>query len=320
MPLVSVIMPVYNCEAFVREAVDSVLKQTEPDLELIVVNDGSTDGTLAILDAMASSDHRLQIHTQANSGKPSIARDAGIRRSIGEYVAFIDGDDTYHPRRLERGLEALARVPDATLAFSDLIMYGNEAEKEGAGHLTKFGLRKLAKDHMSAVDSGIYACHPSFYECMSTSCFGAVITLTVLVRRSALAEEVEWFPESLTTYEDNDLWLRLAVRSRFAYVDEVLAYYRRHASNITSDAEKMARGAIEARVRNLERGRLRLSKKSIRHCRKAISYHLLRLGYCLARSGERAAARKYVLQSLEFHPSLRVIPAYLKTFTSARFL
>jgi len=320
MPLISVIMAVYNCEEFVREAVNSVLEQTERNLELIVVNDGSTDATLPILEELSSQDCRVRVHTQTNSGKPSIARNAGIRRATGEFIAFIDGDDIFHPKRLERELDVFRCCPEVGLVFSDLTLFSTDAEKYGTGLLTKKRLLDIAGPHMSSVGNRIYVCAPSFYNCMSTCAFGVVTTLTAMVRHSVLVEESEWFPQYLTTYEDNDLWLRLALRSRFAYVDEVLAYYRRHASNITSNTEKMSVGAIEARLRNFERGKGRFSEEEVQYCRRRLSVHFLYLGDIKAQNGDREGARRSYLRSVGWWPTGRVIPALLKTFVPARLL
>ena len=132
MPLVSVVMPAFNCAAYVEEAVRSALAQTENDLELIVVDDGSTDETPGILSRLTREDSRLRIYRQPNSGKAAIARNAGIARARGHFVAFLDGDDLFHPQLLERTLAVFKRLPDVGLVFSDYaFMQGAKVEPTG---------------------------------------------------------------------------------------------------------------------------------------------------------------------------------------------
>src|SRR5512140_2808389 len=112
--LVSVVMPAYNAERTVREAVDSVLSQTGAELELIAVDDGSTDGTLAVLSAI--DDPRLVIVSGRNAGAAA-ARNRGIARARGGTVAFIDADDVWLAGKLAAQLAALSRSPAAAAAF-----------------------------------------------------------------------------------------------------------------------------------------------------------------------------------------------------------
>lgn len=117
MPAVSVIMPVYNSEEYLPAAVDSVLGQTFPDFELILVDDGSPDGSGAVCDAYAAKDPRVKVIHRANGGI-SAARNTGIDAATGEFISFIDNDDTYYPELLENAVAA-AREENA-----DVIKFG----------------------------------------------------------------------------------------------------------------------------------------------------------------------------------------------------
>ncbi|MDE6486474.1 MAG: glycosyltransferase [Muribaculaceae bacterium] len=105
MKKISVIVPVYNCERYLRECLDSVLAQTHTALELIVADDGSTDGSAAIADAAAAADPRVRVVHGPNGGL-SVARNRGIDIATGDYISFVDADDTIHPRMLAMLLEA----------------------------------------------------------------------------------------------------------------------------------------------------------------------------------------------------------------------
>lgn len=122
MPVVSVIMPVYNSERYLRDAVDSVLKQTWPDFELILVDDGSTDGSPAICDGYAQADPRVIVVHQANTGICG-ARNKGMQLAGGEYLAFSDHDDVWLPALLEDNLN-LAREHDA-----EVVKFGYQVDE-----------------------------------------------------------------------------------------------------------------------------------------------------------------------------------------------
>ena len=114
-PLVSVIVPVYNGETTLPDTVESVLRQTFQNFELIIIDDGSTDGTLRWLRSVRDS--RLRVFSYPNGGL-SVARNRGIERSRGEFISFIDSDDLWTPDKLELQLQALRQQPQAALAYS----------------------------------------------------------------------------------------------------------------------------------------------------------------------------------------------------------
>ena len=108
-PKVSVIIPVYNTEAYVEQTLRSIMGQTLRDIELIVVNDGSTDGSLSVLERIATGDDRIRRYTQPNKGL-SQTRNAGIARARGEFIYFMDSDDLLEPDALERCYERCSQT------------------------------------------------------------------------------------------------------------------------------------------------------------------------------------------------------------------
>lgn len=122
MPEISVIVPVYNAEKYLRECVDSILHQTITDIELILVDDGSTDGSPVICDQYAAEDARVKAIHKPN-GRAASARNAGLRAATGEYVAFVDSDDWISPDMYEKMLEA-----DADVVLCDYIRFQGEKE------------------------------------------------------------------------------------------------------------------------------------------------------------------------------------------------
>ena len=115
--LVSVIMPVYNAAAWLPRAVESVLAQSHRNLELVAVDDGSADDSLAILQAFARSDARVCVQRQVQNGGVAAARNAGLAAARGDYIAFLDADDWWHPAKLERQLASL-RASGARISYA----------------------------------------------------------------------------------------------------------------------------------------------------------------------------------------------------------
>src|SRR4028118_1589922 len=115
MPLISVIIPVYNGEKTIRETIESILNQTFTDFELIVINDGSQDATLEIVECI--QDSRLKVFSYPNAGQAA-SRNQGISHACGRYISFIDADDLWAPDKLEAQLKALQANPQAAVAYS----------------------------------------------------------------------------------------------------------------------------------------------------------------------------------------------------------
>src|SRR5262249_54502311 len=114
--LISIIIPAYNAERYIGRTLHSALKQTFRDIEVIVINDGSTDNTRLIVEKMALKDNRVRMFNTANRGV-AMARNLGIEKAQGSYVAFLDADDLWHPTKIERQFAALsAHAADSTWA------------------------------------------------------------------------------------------------------------------------------------------------------------------------------------------------------------
>lgn len=203
VPLISVVMPCYNGAAHLAGSVASALGQSFNDLELIVVDDGSTDNSQEILSAIA--DPRLRVISQANRGVCA-ARNRGLTEARGEYLAFLDSDDTWEPHCLEKLLAALSADPDAALAYCGWQNLGLSGGR---------GAPFVPPDY-----EGQNKCEGLFRNCRWP-------IHAALTRRSAI-EEVGRFDERFITSEDYLLWLKIALRHKIVRVPEVLAYYHFH--------------------------------------------------------------------------------------------
>ncbi|MGI8792789.1 MAG: glycosyltransferase [Acidimicrobiales bacterium] len=211
---VSVVIPSYNYGRFIAEAVDSVLAQTLPPKEVIVVDDGSTDDTLARLGQYRGS---IDLITQANAGV-SVARNSGVQHSTGDIVAFLDADDVWAPQKLERQVERFERDAGVGLVHCCL----QEVDEVGrlVGKPTE-GLEGWVSEELLLLRRPVVGC---------SSC--------VAVRRS-VHDEIGGFDPRLSTSADWDYAYRVAERYRVALVPEALVHYRGHGSNMHADVDLM---------------------------------------------------------------------------------
>ncbi|OIO06329.1 MAG: hypothetical protein AUJ52_12535 [Elusimicrobia bacterium CG1_02_63_36] len=203
-PRVSVVIPAYNAAAFIEETLDTVAAQTYRDLEIVVVDDGSTDETEKIVNAyLERSKQPGRCIRQANK-KIAGARNTGVAAARGELIALLDHDDAWFPNRLERGLEAFDAPPEVDLVCSD------EKVTEKGRFLRVHRNGPLAENMYERLLFGGNALSPS----------------AVIVRKSKI-EEVGGFRENpeFNTVEDYDLWMRLSKVSRFRFIPEVLGEY-----------------------------------------------------------------------------------------------
>jgi len=208
-PLVSVVLPVYNGAVTISRTIDSVLGQSHQHFELLIINDGSTDSTPEMLAQF--DDPRIAVHSFENRGLAA-SRNRGIRLARGEYVAFIDADDLWKPRKLEKQIAALQGNPEAGLAYSLTDCIDEHDNFLGHG------------SHI--VDSGNVYDHLLTWNFLDNGS-------TPLIRRSVM-EEIGSFDETLAAAEDWDVWLRIAHRYEFACVPEVQVLYRIHGGAMSS--------------------------------------------------------------------------------------
>ncbi|MBU6372114.1 MAG: glycosyltransferase family 2 protein [Alphaproteobacteria bacterium] len=214
-PRVSFVMPAYDAAATLPKAIASIQAQTVQDWELLLVDDGSRDDTLAVARAAAARDPRIVVHTKPNGG-PASARNRAIREARGTWLMFHDSDDWLAPNFLDRMLAVAASEPGATLAACTFLGVDDDGRL-----LRVHGVRDLGEP---------------FPELARTCPFSPI---AVLVRRDAVVA-LGGFDETLITCEDWDLWLRLARRGAvFAQTSEALAYYRSRPGSLTRKTSRL---------------------------------------------------------------------------------
>jgi glycosyltransferase involved in cell wall biosynthesis len=196
--LVSVIMPAYNAEAYMARSIESVLAQTRSRLELIVVDDCSTDGTFEGVSEKAALDDRIRLHRLPKNAGVAAARNAGIERARGEYVAFLDSDDWWHPRKLELQI-AQMQAHDATVSYCAFQRVGEDgrllSRVDPPPTLTH---ADMLRSNFIGNLTGVYARSLGPAEFIRMGHEDYVFWLQ-MIRRSGTARRIE-FPESLAFY------------------------------------------------------------------------------------------------------------------------
>ncbi len=220
MPLISVVIPVYNGEKTIQETIKSVLNQTFQSLELIIVNDGSNDETLKVISII--KDPRIKVFSYPNAGL-SATRNRGLAHATGEYISFIDADDLWTPDKLEAQLKVLQENPQAAVAYS------------WTDWIDEFG-QFLRRGTSMSVNGDVYAKILLIDFIASGS--------NTLIRRQALTE-VGGFDESLTHSEDWDLWMRLAKRYHFAAVSSPQILYRKSSNSWSCNIAQMEEAGLQ---------------------------------------------------------------------------
>lgn len=230
---VSVIMPNFNCAAYLDQSITSVLKQTHKNFELVIVDDGSTDNSLDIVAKYVDSDPRIVVFSQENAGVAA-ARNLGIERSNGEFIAFLDADDVWHASKLERQLASLQHNRGFDISFSSFSFWHPDSEGCYIDPDSIFTELDGVPDYDRAFCGDIY--HQLLRDVY-------VWTGTVVLKRSVL-DSVGLFDSSLLVGEDYDLWLRLSLNYEFIKVDETLALYRQVPQSITRKVHEQNYSAI----------------------------------------------------------------------------
>lgn len=268
--MISAVIPVYEQPDLLRDALDSIDKQTVDDYEVLVVDDASSIDFEPIVDAY---DDRVRLITHEKNQGAAAARNTGIEHANGEYVAFLDADDTWEPTKLERQRKVVEN-DDLGLVYTGFVQYeldGTEWERypEARGNIY---LDELERDRV----------HP---------------TSTVMVRRDVLAE-VGGFDTSLPSRQDYDLWLRITEHYEVDYVDEILVDKREQPDSIS----KNFNSRIEGDLAVFEKVRERAADLDFWTRSRIYSYHHHVIGRDYESNGDRWKALKHLSLAIVRYP------------------
>ena len=276
-PSISVILPTFNRMEFLPEAVESVLRQTDRDWELIIADDGSGEETKAYLRSL--DDPRVRVLFLDHSGRPSVPRNAAIRAARGTYLAFMDSDDIWAPAKLDVQRRAMRAAPDRRWSYTALSIIDTEGRAmSDAGLKPRIPYDGDILERVLRVD--------------------AIIATPAVMAERSLVEEIGRFDEEQVVNEDYDLWMRLAMRSPVTAVAESLVFVRhkdgrRYKENIIGSCEgwirlygKMLNCLAEPRLRAIARRRR--------------AQNALQLAWVYADAGDQAAARRTLREALSY--------------------
>ncbi len=248
MPLISIIIPVYNSEKTIKETIESVLNQTFINLEVIIINDGSQDLSLNVISSI--QDPRIKVFSYRNAGV-AVSRNRGIAKASGKFIAFIDADDLWTSDKLEAQLKALQSNPQAAVAYSWVDYINESGEFLHSGNYTTVNgnaYKQMLRENVLENGSN------------------------PLIRREAL-QQVGDFNQSLTPAEDWDMWLRLGACYDFITVPYPQILYRTLSGSGSSNVVKMELASLQLIEQAFNRAPLSLQylkRKSL-----GILYHYL---------------------------------------------
>ncbi len=282
MPKVSVVIPTYNRGRYISSTIDSVLRQTFNDLEVIVVDDGSTDDTR---DQLEKYNSRIKVIHQKNSER-AFSRNTGVANSTGKYIAFLDSDDLWLEDKLEKQVEILDESPDTVLVFGQSQRINAENERiETAKRQTKG-------------ESG------NVFEKLLLRNF--IVSATPLLRREGF-ETTSGFQTQYIPYEDWEFWLRFSLLGKFHFIPEPLAKYRIHPEQ----SVKLARAEkIEEVTLALLNDSFKLKPISEKIKNKSLGLANLRFCYWYLLANQPEKAREKASQAVSLHPAFLLDPRW----------
>ncbi|MDE2854490.1 MAG: glycosyltransferase [Chloroflexota bacterium] len=278
-PLVSIIIPTYNRRQFVTDAIDSCLAQTHDNCEIIVVDDGSTDGTGRLLRERYGD--ALRYFYQDNQG-PGIARNRGIAEAKGDFIHFLDADDQLHEAKIAICLDAFCQRPAVSVIYTHF--------------------QQVASDGATPVETGAFESYSADVFCellRQTGC--RILTSSSMCRADAL-RSIGGFEDDVKfrSAEDWDLFLRLAMRYRFHGIDRPLVHRRVHENMISDDKLAGAYGRLKT-IQNARHYGWERCMPPAEFARKLSARHHVYALYLWA-AGERRDARHHFLLAAEIYP------------------
>jgi hypothetical protein len=278
-PTVSVVMPAYNAARTIRESLESIRSQTLSELEVIVVDDGSTDATISIVEEFRGP-LDITVLRQQNKG-PSAARNAGIRTARGRYCSFLDADDLMLPQLLAKQCAVLDADPGIGIVITNISTFSEQKKDTGTRHW-KFPAPEAALDRLLEEN---------------------FVTTSAVMARTDRLLEAGLFPEDRRVAEDYELWMQLVSRSRMGIIDEPLVKYRYTTGSLSSNKLYSAGCGLEV-VEKFWNAHPDYRAQHGAAYRRSMARHLTNLGEAAAVKPDRLLALRYLLRALRHEPAM----------------
>jgi glycosyltransferase involved in cell wall biosynthesis len=299
MPKVSVIIPTYNRAIYIIEAIESVLNQTYKDLEIIVVDDGSTDDTKEVLWPYIES-KKIKYLYQTHSGRPSVARNFGIKSSSSEYICFLDSDDILTKESIYERVKILNSYNEVGLVWSNWLKFKGDFSVEKLEYPESTQNKFFENLPTQIIDNKVaeyYIFKKEFvYELFNSN---IILTSTVMTRLRLL-NQIGMFDGSIIIGEDYDLFLRLGELTKFAFIVKPLVNQRIHGKNITSNKTRNVIEDTKVIEKFVKNRTLSLQIKK-RFC-KRIGRFYFETGRYFLNKNDRLEARKRFFNAIKYNP------------------
>ncbi|MEY8847713.1 glycosyltransferase family 2 protein [Psychroserpens sp. XS_ASV72] len=281
MPKITVIMPVYNGEKYLEEAIESILNQTYTDFKLLVLNDNSTDSTPEILERIKRNDKRVEIIHKSQNVGPANLRNEGIEKAQTEFIALMDADDIALPTRFEKQMDAFNSNPEIGVCGTWFTVFGDKKEK----------ILRHAVDHEKLKVQFLSSC--------------GIGNPTVMFKKSILGDVR--FEHQYVPAEDYGLWSQLLTRTKFHNIPESLLRYRWHPGNISQTKQE-----------NLRKSEVLIKKRQLKHL--GISEDDERIdSYLNAVSLKRQQSPEELMQTIESSKALIQLNQELHVYETSIF-
>ncbi len=297
---ISAIIPCYNNAEFISNAIRSILKQTVPVDEIIVIDDGSEDNIEHVLKPFTN---QISYYRQENSG-PSTARNLGIKEASHEWIAFLDADDQWVENKIEQQLHVLSKYPELRLIASDM-------DEIDSGH--QVTSPSVLKQHNLLKQFQVNAGRPVKNALRKLVEKNFIPTGTVLIKRDVLLE-VGLFKETIRFAEDLELWCRVAANYPITCLPIVHMHRYRHDNNATSQvSENMLKDLVSVHTLIYQQFAEQLRSHGL-NPEQTMAQKWFDLGYWYRKNGEYSKARNAFLKSIQLKPSKTYILNILACF------
>jgi len=294
MPTFSIVIPTYNSELFIERTIRSVLDQTYKDFEIVIVDDGSSDSTVGIINKIIGNDSRVKLITTLNSGGPTVPMNMGITESKGAYIAFLDHDDEWHKNKLEVLNELFSINPEIGFIGTNVEVFNVES-------------KTITQSKAPIIDSKL-----QIHDILSGNYFNTFSMLTV---RRAILEKLGVLDTQLFVFADFDIIIRMAINNvPYLFLKDALTRYYVHKNN-ASGLNKSA----QRRIRDLEMI-LEKYSSSYKSDKKSLSKILHAIARLYLYLGNKDSAVLYFKKSIAcdpFNPTRYI--RLLSTYFGERF-
>lgn len=304
-PRVSIVIPVYNAEKYLVKTLNSILEQSYKNLEVILVDDCSTDRSKAVIEPFLNDTIKYYCESK-NNGGPAAPRNTGIRNSKGDLVMLFDSDDIMLPGKVEKSVSAFMASPNVGLVCTGFQSIGLNGELLNVDYLSEYqsfriGFTPISNDEYKLSSSDVYKAL-----CLSNF----VGTSSVLIPRKVF-EDVGLFDETLSNCDDADMWYRIALKYDFLFIDNILHQYRINPSGISSRGGKNALSRIAVHEKQLK---IEQSKENLLAIKRSLARNYLSLARFYIETNCSLDARKLIIKAYCIKPTISAVKLFLKTF------